>query len=339
MSTQRRSITSIFIIVFLIFLIVLISAPNTNAQDGPSVVSTKPEPSESGVPLDREIIVFFDENMSEQATKSAFSINPAVDNYKFEWHTSALAYVPKDNFAKLNANEEYTVTISTEAKNEDGINLAQSYSWKFTTKSAPKQESEEADFGTWNFWEPIVTGITVLGTILFTLYGVWRYRKRRSKLKDHITRLDEVYDKYRKDPYVCEHKLNQLKESLKIKFKSGEMEENHYLIMDKKIDDYLVNIRYRKTLTKPKIIGGPEGEIREQLEISLTDPKPELDDEFKEPEKPKRKGERKKEKGIGPFRKKPKDGEPSEPPEHASADISDEPEKPKKKRPPRIVPD
>ena len=44
----------------------------------------KPAPLETGVPLDQEIIIFFDENMTEQATKYAFSIKPAVEDYKYE---------------------------------------------------------------------------------------------------------------------------------------------------------------------------------------------------------------------------------------------------------------
>jgi hypothetical protein len=331
MRSRKLSFTYIFLIVFLLLFIILISTPNTSAQDAPIVVSTVPVPLENFVSLDQEIIVFFNENMTEQATKSAFSISPPVENYEFEWHITGLRFVPKDEDAKLEPKEVYTVTISTKARNEAGINLTEDYSWTFTTEE--KKESggsgDDEGFLDWNVWEPIVTGLTVLGTVIFALYGVWRYRKRRLKLKDHITRLDEIYDKYRKDPYVCEHKLNQLKESLKIKFKSGEMEENHYLIMDKKIDDYLSNVRYRKTLTKPKIIGGPEGEIREELEKQLIVGEPDIDNEFNEPVRQKPHSNRESHREI---RRKPMDDLENE-------DLSEKPSKSKKPPRPKIIPD
>ncbi len=238
------------------------------ATNGPVVFYS---PQGEDVSVDKEktkIIITFQDRMMQKETENAFSIKPETPG-SYKWNDRNLTFSPNINLAP---ETTYVVEISKSAKNINGVNLVNNFSWSFrTAKNTVKNNDNEDNGGIyrWSFWEPIVTGLTIIGTVSFALFGIWKLRKRRSKLKDYITRLDDVYDKYRKDPYVCEHKLTQLKESLKIKFKSGEMEENHYLIMDKKIDDYLTNIRYRKKLTKPKIIGGPEGEIREELEKQL----------------------------------------------------------------------
>jgi hypothetical protein len=276
--------------IFFILMFSLVSSFPATAQeeDGPTVVWKSPEGNK--VALDTNIIITFSERMLQDDTEQAFDITPETQG-SFGWNDKNLTFTPS---APLIENQPYIVSISTNAKNLNGEGLKTKEIWSFTTEDKKEGSGKGSDNGlfNWEFWEPIVTGLTVIGTAIFALVGIWSLRRKRGKLRNHITRLDEIYEKYRKDPYVCEHKLNQLKESLKIKFKSGEMEENHYLIMDKKIDDYLSNVRYRKTLTKPKIIGGPEGEIREELEKQLIDMDPDEDisekpPKSKKPPKPK----------------------------------------------------
>jgi hypothetical protein len=282
MNLEKITITAIIFVLLSMFLLLIPStisdstdefnptyeSSNTRSR-APEIDGVEPKNNNLDVPVDTWIIVVFTNDMQILPTQAAFSILPDAAG-EFEWPTArTLVFKPKPN--KLGSKTPYTVTIKTDAINQDGENLMANYTWSFTTGEDQNDNSgsnnNEEDW--WKTWEPILTGGTIGGTAVAALVGFVSLRKKRSQLRKYISRLDDIYDKYRKDPYVCEHKLSQLKESLKVKFRRGDMVENHYLIMDKKIDDYLNTMRYRKTLTKPKIVKGPEKEIRKELEKSL----------------------------------------------------------------------
>lgn len=276
------TITTVIFILLTVFLILIPSAISNSTDENnityessntrsraPEIEGVEPKNNNLDVPVDTWIIVVFTNDMQVLPTQAAFSILPEAAG-EFTWPTArTLVFKPKPN--KFGSKTPYTVTITTDAINQDGENLEVNYTWSFTTGESQNTNSgsnnNEEDW--WKTWEPILTGGTIGGTAVAALVGFVSLRKKRSQLRKYISRLDDIYDKYRKDPYVCEHKLSQLKESLKVKFRRGDMVENHYLIMDKKIDDYLNTMRYRKTLTKPKIVKGPEKEIQAELEKSL----------------------------------------------------------------------
>lgn len=77
------------------------------------------------------INVTFYWDMDTEATEKAFSISPEVDG-SFSWkdQNTTLVFTPSKTYA---AGTEYTVTISTDAKHSEGINMTEPFSFKFKT--------------------------------------------------------------------------------------------------------------------------------------------------------------------------------------------------------------
>ncbi len=107
---------------------------NKPTSEPPKVSHFLPSHRDEGVPLDTAIKVAFSKPMDKASVVSAFSITPPVEG-EFEWSDNTIAFYP---VAPLEYGITYTVTISTEAKDLDGNNLAEAYSWEFTTKE-PKE--------------------------------------------------------------------------------------------------------------------------------------------------------------------------------------------------------
>ncbi len=284
MSSKQLSIIVISFL-SLLFLILFTPLSSVTAQNNnqPSIIFFSPTGDEK--PIDVIIEVTFSEKMNQGVTEDAFSLIPEGGSKvegKFGWDLENLTFTPNN---PLNYGTKYTVTITANAENLAGIKLISQHKWSFTTVEKKKNDNKKDDSQDWwKTWEPIVTVLTIIGTAVAALVGYWSLRKKRSKLREYIGKLDDVYNEHRKDPYVCEHKLNQLKEALKIKFRRGEMEENHYLILDKKIDDYLAQVRFRKTLTKPSIVADVEEEIQIELKKKMIEDKPSQEGELPESE-------------------------------------------------------
>ena len=240
----RPKVITIILITLILFLITI----STNVA-GVEVVFKDPDGER--VSVNRKIVIVFSEEMSEVPTTNACSISPKV-NGEFELKYNTLIFTPKDS---LKHDTKYTITVSTTAQDVEGNNLTVKQSWWFTT-----EKSETDDLFSWNNLEPIITGVTIAATGMVGVFGIYQLRKRRSLLRKYIERLDDVYTKYKHDPQLCEKKLLQLKDSLKAKVKSGEVEEYNYIILDKKIDDYRDEVRPKHGSSKPKIVKIFDGE-------------------------------------------------------------------------------
>jgi hypothetical protein len=58
-----------------------------------------------------------------------------------------------------------------------------------------------------------------------------------------MERIDDTFNEYSKEYKTCEQELIALREDIKGDVKKGKIEENHFLILDKKIDDYLQKMK------------------------------------------------------------------------------------------------
>ncbi len=222
-------------------------------------------PVGNNVSLNTTVQILFSDLMEKEDTENAFTIFPTVLG-DFHWQGQTLTFKPID---PLVDETGYIVSISTYAKNLNGNHLEQEYNWSFKTGSAPGQETldegpkdndtiteqkpsdgkGEGGLG-WDELEPILTVLTILGTIIVTLIGILKIRKRRTKLQEYIDKIDAIYMDYKIDYKTCEKELIVLKDTIKVEFKKGKIEDNHYLILDKKIGDYIQELR---TLEKTPI--------------------------------------------------------------------------------------
>ncbi|UCE37745.1 MAG: Ig-like domain-containing protein [Thermoplasmata archaeon] len=225
----------------------------TSIQDVSPPTIGEETPRGVDISIDTTISLQFSERMQEDNTKKAFSIEPYVDG-KFTWEYNKLVFTPDSS---LSYETTYTITISTDAKDFVGNNLENEYSWSFTTEEDPEKGEESF----WETWEPIITGATVLASIIVFLIGFLTVRKKRSKLRQYMDRIESTFNEYKQNPQECEKELIELREDIKADVRKGKIEENHFLILDKRIDDYLLDL---KTMEKE--------EAGEVLEEDMTEP-------------------------------------------------------------------
>ncbi|MCK5562392.1 MAG: Ig-like domain-containing protein, partial [Thermoplasmata archaeon] len=200
-------------------------------------------PKGFNIPVDTKISVAFSELMQEKATEDAFAISPTI-NGTFDWLGATLTFTPS---SPLDYETEYEVTISTQAKNLVGNSLEQGLQWSFTTEPIPEGDvppsRSEKQNSVWDYWEPIITILTIVGTVVATLIGFFRLRRKESKLRRYLDKIDDTFNSYKMNAQTCEKELIDLKETIKAEYKAGKIIDNHYLILDRKIDDHLKEMR------------------------------------------------------------------------------------------------
>ncbi|MCK4455179.1 MAG: Ig-like domain-containing protein [Thermoplasmata archaeon] len=101
----------------------------------PTVVSASP--TGTGVPVTENIVVEFSELMDESSVQRAFYYTDGIKVVQegdgtFVWNGDEVTFIPDPEFA-LDYGTEYTVTITQSAMDRSSNQLAEDYSWSFTT--------------------------------------------------------------------------------------------------------------------------------------------------------------------------------------------------------------
>ncbi len=215
----------------------------------PSVIDWSPRGSK--VSVDTTISVAFSEPMDQLSTQDAFSITPYVNGVP-SWLGTTLTFTPESPLAE---GTQYNVTITTQARNSDGIGLQENFTWSFITGGVKEKEPSF-----WETWEPIITLLTILISVFAFVIGFLSIRKKRGKLHQYLERIDDTFNEYKKEYQTCEKELITLREGLKGEVKKGKLDENHFLILDKKIDDYLREMKSLEKVSKETEKVKPEEE-------------------------------------------------------------------------------
>ncbi len=99
----------------------------------PTIQSTSPGNSETNIPINTGISITFSRGMDTTTTGNAISTSPDI-TVSSSWSAgnSVVTFTPSAN---LETSYLYTITISTNARSANGINLESSYEFSFTTGS------------------------------------------------------------------------------------------------------------------------------------------------------------------------------------------------------------
>ncbi|TLZ66630.1 MAG: hypothetical protein E6K16_01830 [Methanobacteriota archaeon] len=99
----------------------------------PTIVSTQPAGSATGVATNAAVVITFREAMNTTATEAAISFSPTVTGLTFAWSSGDT--VVTVGHAAFAANTPYTLTVATGAKDacSPGLGLATAYTATFTT--------------------------------------------------------------------------------------------------------------------------------------------------------------------------------------------------------------
>jgi hypothetical protein len=178
----------------------------------------------------------------EISFKSTGSADPdgLITDYRWNFGDGS-SYSDESNPTHIYTNPgTYTVSLRV-TDNENATNL------DVTTCTITSQTSTD---GT-GFWPLDVFSVRALVSVLGAGVGlgVWMWntwRKRRTKKILFSMRLDnieDIYTRYRVNARECESELLKLNDNILSEFKEGVLDENNYSILDKRIKDYLKEIR------------------------------------------------------------------------------------------------
>ncbi|UCH89754.1 MAG: Ig-like domain-containing protein [Thermoplasmata archaeon] len=219
----------------------------SRADNAPTINNYSPQGTD--VDVDAQIVIHFSEPMNLSSLAQAFSISPQTIG-AFQAGETTLTFIPSHN---LDYGTQYTVTISTDAKSSKGVHLEQEFQWSFETEEDTTPEMVET--GTfWETWEPIITlapfaamGIIVLIVLIFNMR---QSKKRRKRMLRYMDDIDGTFKLYKNDPEVCEGKLRIIRRSMENDWAKDKLSTKKYMILSKKIEDYIVELKIEKAGSK-----------------------------------------------------------------------------------------
>ena len=118
----------------------------------------------------------------------------------------------------------------------------------------------------WDEWGILIESLVVVFTAIFAVIGIVKVRKKMNKLKDYMKQIEDINesDKRSRDK---EKELLELKKKIKNEFSTGLISENHYIILERMVDDALGGTR--KTIVEKKV--SMPDELKEDVGSVLED--------------------------------------------------------------------
>jgi len=112
------------------------------------------------------------------------------------------------------------------------------------------------------------SAVSVIVVITGMLIGWLATRKQKSKVANLMTEIDSEYASYKLKPKQCENELYKLRDAISDEFKKGKIDSGSYSILDKRIDDYLIELRER---IAEDMFEGMPAKLKERLSRALED--------------------------------------------------------------------
>lgn len=153
-----------------------VSEISENPLSPPTIIDNSPTGSE--VTVDSKIKVTFNEPMDTMSAESAFSISPSIDGV-FNWANNKMIFSPNE---ALDYNTKYTITINTNAKDLEDLNLESIFTWQFTTikKGSVDENTVEIRLSTTDLEIEVgdshqftATGLDIQGNVVDNLEFSW----------------------------------------------------------------------------------------------------------------------------------------------------------------------
>jgi parallel beta-helix repeat protein len=153
----------------------------------------------------------------------------------------------------------HTITV----KVNDGSGASVEYFWNVTV-----QEQELGDLlmgQTYDWWGLIMAVISGIIAIMMFLFGLFRMRRKKGKLREYMDKIEEI-TKSDKDPRDKELELKGLKGEIKSEFSKELIVENHYIILEREVDNAIGEIRTEILEERVSMPEELKGDVKEILE-------------------------------------------------------------------------
>ncbi len=141
------------------------------------------------------------------------------------------------------------------AKDSDGDGI-----WDSTDPNPLMAENREKDID----WEQIGVVLAITGAAIGGLLS----RRKRSRVKRLLDDIDKAYEGFKMNSRRCEAELYRLRGLVSEQLKNGKINEDSYSILDKRIDDYLGEIRERIMEEK---VGSVPVHLKDEIHRMLQD--------------------------------------------------------------------
>jgi parallel beta-helix repeat protein len=122
-------------------------------------------------------------------------------------------------------------TITAEvSETETGANST--FSWDIAVADVLEGADREEFLGlSFDAWGLIMAVISGLAAILLFLFGFYRVRKKKGRLKEHMVEMDQILSED-EDPEVIEDKLAEFETQIREEFAQGKLEDLHFLMLE-----------------------------------------------------------------------------------------------------------
>jgi hypothetical protein len=104
------------------------------------------------------------------------------------------------------------------------------YSWNLSVADVVDEKEEFLGLS-YDAWGLIMAVISGLAAILLFLFGFYRVKKKKGALRIYMTEIDEISTTSEEDPMEYEYRLNEVEDKINSEFKSGHIEDLHYLML------------------------------------------------------------------------------------------------------------
>ncbi len=166
----------------------------------------------------------------------------------------------------------YTYTADQKAIGEhevkvvisDGIGSVQ-YTWNLTIEKRVVDSGEKLFGQTYDWWGLVLAIISGIATIILFIFGFIKRQKKTSKLREYMKKIDEIIASEKKQPEK-EAELKVLKKQIKDEFSMDLIIENHYIILEREVDNAIGEVRTEFLEERVSMPDELRGEVKEVLE-------------------------------------------------------------------------
>jgi hypothetical protein len=160
-----------------------------------------------------------------------------LDDHEVLTGEDRYVYQPSDTSA---GGHEVSVEVT------DGKDII-TESWNITVTKEEKEVKLEGDKETiagqsLDFWGLLIAIISGIAAAVMFLFGMLRVKRKKGKLKEYMDKIEAIKESDERASGK-EKELTDLKKQVKHEFSEGTVSENHYIILEREIDDALGDVR------------------------------------------------------------------------------------------------
>lgn len=223
-----------------------------NVDRSPTLNIQTPEVSDPEINVNKAFDFIITTDDPDEVDKEQLTIQWYLDDLPVV-SGETYTYTPKDYEV---GKREVKVVVS------DG-ELNTTATWNVTVKDAEKDKAEEGILGmSWDQLGILLEAIVIIITAIFAIIGILKVRKKKGMLKEYMKRIEEIKES-KETPKKKEKEFLALKKQVKEEFSNGQISENHYIILERELDDALGVTR--KAIVKGKVT------MPERLKVDVED--------------------------------------------------------------------